>query len=130
MAFQTVDLPPLPDAIAPDGSEVRLLCRVAGGSMAHFRLPPGACSTAVVHRTVEELWFVVAGEGEMWRRGTGTEEIVALRPGVAVSLPVGTEFQFRAADDCEVAAVGVTMPPWPGDDEAMPAAGPWQPTGP
>ena len=126
--FATTTLPTTPDAIAPDGSEVRLLCRLAGGSMAHFRLPPGACAKPVVHRTVEELWFVTAGEGEMWRRGDGEEEVVALRPGVAISIPCGTAFQFRAAPDSEVAVVGVTMPPWPGDDEAVPTDGPWQPT--
>ena len=95
--------------------------------MAHFRLPPGACAKAVVHRTVDELWFVTQGSGEMWRRSNGDEEIVALRAGVAVSIPVGTVFQFRAAHDSELAIVGVTMPPWPGDDEATPASGPWQP---
>jgi mannose-6-phosphate isomerase-like protein (cupin superfamily) len=123
--FATSTLPTMPDATAPDGSEVRLLCRLAGGSMAHFRLPPGACSTAVRHRTVEELWFVTAGRGELWRRGDGHEEVVALRPGTAISIPLGTAFQFRAAPDSEVAFVGVTMPPWPGDDEAVPADGPW-----
>jgi mannose-6-phosphate isomerase-like protein (cupin superfamily) len=126
--FATTELPSTPDAIAPDGSEVRLLCRVAGGSMAHFRLPPGACSKAVVHRTVEELWFVTAGEGELWRRGGGEEDIVALRAGVSVTIPVGTVFQFRAAVDSEIAIVGATIPPWPGDDEAVPAAGHWQPS--
>jgi mannose-6-phosphate isomerase-like protein (cupin superfamily) len=126
--FATTLLPAEPDAIAPDGSEVRLLCRVAGGSMAHFRLPPGECAKAVVHRTVEEVWFVIAGEGEMWRSAGGEEDVVALRPGVSVSIPVGTSFQFRAAAGSEVAIVGVTMPPWPGDREALPAAGPWQPT--
>ena len=53
------------------------------------------------------------------------EEAVALRPGVAVSIPVGTSFQFRAAAGTEVAVVGVTMPPWPGDDEAVAVPGAW-----
>ena len=123
--FATTTLSADPDAIAPDGSEVRLLCRLQGGSMAHFRLPPGACAQPVVHRTVEELWFVVAGEGEMWRCDAGREEVVELRPGVGLSIPVGTAFQFRAAAHSELAVVGVTMPPWPGDDEAVPADGPW-----
>jgi mannose-6-phosphate isomerase-like protein (cupin superfamily) len=126
-AFATTVLPATPDAIAPDGSEVRLLCRLAGGSMAHFRLPPGACSKAVVHRTVEELWFVTDGAGEMWRRVAEQEEVVPLRPGVALSIPVGTAFQFRAATGGELCIVGVTMPPWPGDDEAAPVEGPWRP---
>ena len=36
--------------------------------MAHFELPPGETSTAVAHRTVEEVWFFLGGRGEMWRR--------------------------------------------------------------
>ena len=79
--FATATLSADPDAIAPDGSEVRLLCRVAGGSMAHFRLPPGGCAKAVAHRTVEELWFVVAGEGEMWRRDGGSRPLTGTPPG-------------------------------------------------
>ena len=56
------------DATAPDGTAVRLLLRLAGGSMAHFELPAGAVSHAVTHRTVEEIWFVVSGRGAIWRR--------------------------------------------------------------
>ena len=86
------DPPPrrAPDAIAPDGSEVRVLARLAGGSMAHFRLPAGAVSRAVVHRTVEELWYFVGGRGRMWRHDGEREEIVEARPGVSISIPVGT----------------------------------------
>ncbi len=124
-AFATHVLGAEPDARAPDGAEVRLLCAVRDGSMAHFRLPPGACSRAVAHRTVEELWFVVAGEGEMWRSQDGVEEIVVLRAGVSLTIPLGTSFQFRAAASSEVAAIGVTMPPWPGDDEAVAVTGVW-----
>ncbi len=93
--------------------------------MAHFTLRAGACSVAVVHRTVEELWFVVAGRGEMWRSLGGRDEVTALEPGVALSLPVGTRFQFRAAAGAELQAVAVTVPPWPGDDEAEVVSGRW-----
>lgn len=123
--FATRSLPEAADTIAPDGSEIRILPQLARGSMVHARLPPGAASKAVVHRSVEELWYVVAGEGEMWRRRGAHEEIVPLRPGVALSIPVGTEFQFRNLGDGPLDVVLVTMPPWPGAEEAMPAAGPW-----
>jgi len=33
--------------------------------MAHFHLPAGQVSRAVRHRTVEEIWFVLSGRGEM-----------------------------------------------------------------
>ena len=50
-----------PDVVAPDGSEVRLLLGLKGGSLAHFQLSPGEVSVAVRHRTVEEIWFFLAG---------------------------------------------------------------------
>jgi hypothetical protein len=36
----------------------------------------------------------------------------------------------RASTAGPITAVGVTIPPWPGDDEAVPVAGPWQATAP
>jgi mannose-6-phosphate isomerase-like protein (cupin superfamily) len=114
--------------VAPDGSEVRILPALAGGSMIHFTLPLGATSRAVVHRTVEEIWFVVSGRGDLWRATDGREETVALQPGIAVTIPVATRFQFRATGREPLMIVGVTMPPWPGDDEAIAVDGPWEPT--
>jgi len=123
MDFSTVKLPAQPTESAPDGSEVRILLSLPGGSMAHFRLAAGAVSKAVCHRSVDELWYVVAGRGEMWRRQGAREEVIALEPGVCLSIPAGTHFQFRAHGSEALAAVAVTMPPWPGADEATPVAG-------
>ena len=109
--FRTQRLPVEYDAIAPDGSEVRVLLALTGGSMAHFTLPPGQTSTAVTHRTVEEIWFFLSGRGEMWRKQEGQEEIVALASGVCLTIPLGTHFQFRSFGDEALAALGVTMPP-------------------
>ncbi len=117
-----------PDAIAPDGSEVRLLCTLARGSMALFTLAPGMISQAVAHRSVEELWYVTRGRGRMWRCDARGEEIVAIGPGVSLAIPVGTRFQFRCDGEEALEAVGVTMPPWPGSDEAYPVAGTWPAT--
>jgi mannose-6-phosphate isomerase-like protein (cupin superfamily) len=58
--FDTLRLPAQPDARAPDGADVRVLLRLAGGSVAHFALGPGQVSRAVTHRTVEEIWYVLA----------------------------------------------------------------------
>lgn len=126
--FATLALPQQPTVQAPDGCDVRVLLALAGGSMAHFSLAAGQVSRAVVHRTVEELWYVVSGAGEMWREQGGREEVVALVPGVSLSIPLGTRFQFRAAAGQGVSAVAVTLPPWPGADEAVPVAGPWTPS--
>ncbi len=124
--FETKVLPDLPDVTAPDGSDVRLLVTSGSGSMAHFSLAPGAISAAVCHRTVEELWFITAGDGQMWRSAQGVEEIVDLAPGISLSIPVGTSFQFRAGRT-PLEAVAVTMPPWPDMDEAFAVDGPWVP---
>ena len=124
--FATLGLPEHPTVTAPDGSEVWVLLRLGGGSMAHFELAPGRCSAAVRHKTVEELWYVVGGEAEMWRSRAGREEVVALRSGTSLSIPLGTSFQFRATGVTPFSAVGVTMPPWPGMDEAEFVVGPWQ----
>jgi mannose-6-phosphate isomerase-like protein (cupin superfamily) len=116
------------DAIAPDGTAVRLLLSLAGGSMAHFELPAGGVSHAVTHRTVEEIWFVVSGRGSIWRRQEGVERIEPLAPGTALTIPLGTAFQFRAEGASALSFVAITMPPWPGMDEALSAQGPWTPT--
>jgi mannose-6-phosphate isomerase-like protein (cupin superfamily) len=126
--FATKRLSSTRDVIAPDGSEVRVLLGLTGGGMAHFSLPPGAIARAIRHRTVEEIWFVIAGSGAMWRNQDGQEEIVRLEPGVSLTIPLGTRFQFRADADTRLEAVGVTMPPWPGDDEAILVDGPWNAT--
>ena len=117
------------DAIAPDGSEVRLLAAATRGGMAHFLLPAGQVSRAVAHRTVEELWYFVAGRGRMWRRLGEREEVTEVGPGISVSIPVGTHFQFRCDGGEEpLVAVGATMPPWPGEAEGYAVEGCWRPT--
>jgi len=126
--FTTKVLPAFRDAIAPDGSDVRLLLELEGGSMAHFELASGETSTAVMHRTVQEIWYFLAGQGKMWREQNGQTEIVDIQAGVSLTIPLGTRFQFRSFGEEPLAALGVTMPPWPGDGEAMVVMGPWQPT--
>lgn len=51
--FITRHLAGKPDAIAPDGSEVRLLAATQRG---------------LAHRSVEEVWFSTAGEGQLLRK--------------------------------------------------------------
>jgi mannose-6-phosphate isomerase-like protein (cupin superfamily) len=114
-----------PDVIAPDGSEVRLLASTARGSMAQFTLPPGKISIAVAHRTVEEVWFFTCGQGRMWRKDSKAEEIVKICPGLSISIPIGTHFQFRNDGAEPLSAIGTTMPPWPGMDEAYEVQGIW-----
>jgi mannose-6-phosphate isomerase-like protein (cupin superfamily) len=96
--------------------------------MAHFELAAGQTSVAVEHRTVEEIWYFLRGRGEMWRKLGNREEVVDVGPGVCVTIPLGTCFQFRAFAPEALSAVGATMPPWPGPGEAILVVGPWIPS--
>lgn len=124
--FSTMRLVEALEVTAPDGSAVRPLGVLPGvAGFAHFELDPHQVSAAVVHATVEEIWYVIGGSGQMWRRQDGHEETVALESGVCLTIPLGTEFQFRAGEN-GLRVVAVTTPPWPvGTDEARAAHGPW-----
>jgi mannose-6-phosphate isomerase-like protein (cupin superfamily) len=124
--FATQYLPARRDAVAPDQSDVRVLLQLKHGGMAHFELGPGRTSRAIAHRTVEEIWFFLSGRGEMWRKQGASEEVVTVQVGVCLTIPLGTHFQFRSFGDEPLAAVGVTMPPWPGEGEAYEVAGRWE----
>jgi mannose-6-phosphate isomerase-like protein (cupin superfamily) len=128
MQFATKRLPAAVDAVAPDKSDVRILLQLDAGSMAHFELGPGKTSRAVAHRTVEEIWFFLCGRGEMWRKQGEAEEVVPVDLGICLTIPRGTHFQFRSFGYAPLAAIGVTMPPWPGEDEAYEVEGKWPPT--
>ena len=126
--FATLSLPVNPTVVAPDASDVRVLLGMFGGGMAHFELAAGKVAKAVTHRTVDEVWFVLAGLGEMWRKQGQRDEVIALVPGFCLTIPLGTHFQFRASATESVSAVAITMPPWPGEGEAVFVPGPWVPS--
>jgi mannose-6-phosphate isomerase-like protein (cupin superfamily) len=127
--FELKQLPAAVDAIAPDGSDVRILLGLGAGGLAHFALAPGETSVAVHHRTVEEIWFFTGGSGEMWLGNAEESRIVPVGRGVCITIPLGTHFQFRVLGSEPLEAIGVTMPPWPGEGEAIRSrAGPWSAT--
>ena len=110
---------------APDGSEVRELSVGRNGGMAHFTMLPGQVSSAVKHKTVEEIWYIFTGQGEMWRSDEDGPRKDALATGVTIVIPVGTSFQFRNTGDGPLEIVGATMPPWPNNQEAVPVDNHW-----
>ena len=123
--MQSKQVPLQFDLLAPDGSEIRLLVSTGRGSMVHCTLQPGGVSKAVTHRTVEEVWYFLEGAGQVWRKSAGEEEILDVSAGLSLSIPLGTHFQFRNTGDLPLRFVIVTMPPWPGADEAIQVADHW-----
>ena len=110
-SFSTKWLSSAPDTIAPDGSEVRVLCELEHGGMAMFTLPAGAVSKPVAHRSVEEVWYIIRGQGRIWRKLRDQEDVTDLVPGVSVALPTGTHFQFRNHGTEPLDIIAATMPP-------------------
>ena len=124
--------------IAPDGSEVRLLLTDEHGatrcSVVEVSIAAGGISRPVRHRTVEEAWYVIEGAGEVWRcpPGGSAEDTPAMlvSQGDALVIPTGWSFQFRALEDADLRFICLTMPAWPGMDEAIETeeGGRWPPS--
>ena len=124
-----------PDVYAPDGSEIRLLSDARHGasrsSLVEVTLPAGQVSRPVYHRTVEETWYMLEGRGQVWRCPpeaitVGPEPVDGplpqdVSPGDALVIPTGWRFQFAASPETALRFLCHTTPPWPGEDEAVPA---------
>ncbi len=117
------------DAIAPDGSEIRLLIdqrhHAQRASMVEVVLPAGQVSRPVWHRNVEEVWYILQGHGQVWRCAPDADPTtvvpMSVGPGDALTIPVRWRFQFSASAGYALRFLCFTVPPWPGEDEAHPA---------
>ena len=114
------------DVIAPDGCEVRILAQTPRGSMAHFTLGPGAglARGGAPHGRGGLVLPLgpgpdVASAGRRAGDRRGGAGRVARRSRSARTFSCAT----TATEP--LAAVAVTMPPWPGDDEAYLVDGKW-----
>jgi len=114
------------DLLAPDGSEIRLLSQTLRGSMVHATLQSGKVSSPVKHRTVEEIWYVLEGRGEVWRKIGLVEDTSEVTVGSSLTIPTSASFQFRNTGDSPLTVLIVTMPPWPGEQEAEAIEGKWK----
>ena len=95
--------------------------------MVHCSLGPGRTSTAVRHRTIEEFWYFIQGNGEVWRMPAGEPigGVTLVRPGTSLDIPVRTHFQFRNTGTVALRFIILTMPSWPGEEEAVLVEGFW-----
>ena len=115
------------DTTAPDGSEIRFLIdqRHAAhrASLVEVTLPAGQVSRPVRHRTVEEIWYILEGRGQVWRCPPGvspdTVDPVPVAPGDALVIATGWTFQFSVDEDAQLRFLCYTSPPWPGPEEAQ-----------
>ena len=117
--FQIKKLNAKYDYLAPDQSEIRLLLKLKTGELTHCTLPPDKTSIAVRHKTVEEIWYFIEGQGKVWLKNEDKEEIVEVKPGLSLTIPLGTNFQFKNTGPKPLVFLICTMPPWPGKEEAV-----------
>lgn len=113
---------------SPLGAHIRFLMDGPHGNMIHSTVPPGMVGRACHFRTVDEYWYVLSGEGEIWRSAPdGQASITRLIPGVTIDIPLGTAFQYRCTGSEALVFTCTALPRWPGDHEAVIVDGPWLP---
>jgi mannose-6-phosphate isomerase-like protein (cupin superfamily) len=116
-------LPLAADQRGADGFSVRLLACHARAGMTHCSLEAGSTSRPVRHRAVDVLWYLLAGQADVWRSVDGLERVDRLLAGHSVHIAAGVSYQLRAMTD--VTLLVVTAPPWPGPEEAIVVDGIW-----
>ena len=129
--MQTKTLQSELDYLAPDGSEIRQLLDLEDrkGGLAHCVLPAGHVSVAQRHKTVGEIWYIVQGLGQVWRKSAGEEQeeiTVDVSPGRCVTIEPGEHFQFRNTGAEPLMLIIATIPSWPGPEEAEEVEGCWR----
>lgn len=110
---------------APDSSEIYLLSDGTLGGLCQCILPVGKTSLAVSHKTVEELWYFIEGEGEVWRQSLCGGRPVVVCAGTSIVIPPQTAFQFRNTGTEPLKIIIATLPPWPGAHESVSENGYW-----
>jgi len=116
--MEVVARPTFIDYLAPDNSEIRLLKDGSNGGLCECTLGPGAVTKPVSHKVVEEAWYVVSGNGKLWRQLKGKSTEINIKAGDSVLIPFGTEFQFTAGKKQPLVMLLATMPPWGAEIEA------------
>lgn len=126
--FATLSLPGTFNDVAQDGSRYDGLLGIRHGWLSDCRLMPHTTTRAVRHLAHDEIWFVRAGSGQVWRSLHGHDESVDVAAGTCLTIPAGTAFQSRTGPD-PLQFLIMQAPPWP--PEPQPAfeyaEGPWPP---
>jgi mannose-6-phosphate isomerase-like protein (cupin superfamily) len=91
-----------------DGSTIRELMHTAAQSLAEASLSPGQQTQRHYHAASEELYYLVAGEGEMEIDGETTPVTV----GDAILIPPGAWHQITATGGSELRFLCCCAPPY------------------
>lgn len=108
-----------PDNIAVDTSEIRKIFATGKASVVHCTLPPKAVSVAIRNLGIDEIWYFIGGQGEIWIKEEDEVkgERQKLGPGSCLTIPMGVHFQYRALGEDPMTILCVTMPPFQSQEE-------------
>ena len=82
MSLSTHMISAVADAVSPGGgAEIRQLVQSPDGDLTHAVCRPGHASPTHHLPEMDEQYFVLAGQGEIWRATDEREAVTALRPG-------------------------------------------------
>jgi len=117
-----------PDAVSPGGgAEIRYVLASPLGELTHAVCRTGEVAPTHLLPELDEAYYVLAGEGEIWRSAAKREAVTALRPGRWVQMPAGTRFQYRANRGSSLVFLVVVLPRWRPELFHIVEDGPWRP---
>jgi mannose-6-phosphate isomerase-like protein (cupin superfamily) len=112
--------------VSDDGSVIRTMPHMGQTESVHCLLPKGGVIQASRHKTVEQIWYVTSGEGEIWLKDlNGVESVIQLRKGTGLTVPLGFAFQFRNTGVIDLEIFIVNTTPWSGAGELIPVKNHW-----
>ncbi len=111
----------VPVYITKDGSSIRELMHPAlhgnvRQSLAEARVPPGGSTLLHRHHESEEIYFILAGSGQM----TLGDEEFAIRPGDTLLIPPGTLHRLRNTGDDTLCLLCACSPAYRHEDTEVP----------
>ena len=115
-----VHLDQQPWYIAPDQSAAREIAsprnsRAVRLSIAEIIIPPGVEVHRHYHEVVEEIYYIVSGEGVMWLNGATRK----VHPGDAIVIVPGEMHTIRNMTQAELKMIVTCTPPWTPDCSVM-----------
>ncbi len=107
-----------PDAIAPDGIEIRALIDEPQGarklSICEGSLKPNERSLKVYHTLYEEIWYFLRGAGvfHLHAPGRADEEAIPVAEGDAIHIPPRHGFWVENTGEGDLVFLLCGAPPW------------------
>jgi len=110
----------VPAFITKDKSEIREIMapansRIERQSLAEAIVYPGDSTELHLHKTIEEIYYILEGEGNMWQDG----EERAINPGDAIANPPGIPHYITNTGDTPLVFLCICVPNYTHEDTEL-----------